>query len=185
MQNIGKKNRKMLKMVPPHQVQTNERCSGHAGTFGVKKAYHQQAMKIGKPLLFQKMADHPGSGAAADGSVAAAAGKPDYISSDCPLGGATTLPGLWVNQLGIPAAGPLILVHGLRPALKPCGTPPCKSPEKSPAKPHDAGGLQQVPQGAQGRGSPTASCAPCTLGDHHAQLRGELTMRYQIRRMPH
>jgi glycerol-3-phosphate dehydrogenase subunit C len=39
-------------------VHTHERCSGHAGTFGVKKPYHEVAMKIGKPL-FKKMAEHP------------------------------------------------------------------------------------------------------------------------------
>ena len=71
VQNIGKKTEEMLKMIPQTYVQTNERCSGHAGTFGVKKEYHQQAMKIGKPL-FKKMADHPGSGNN-DG------GLPDYI----------------------------------------------------------------------------------------------------------
>ena len=117
VQNIGKKTEEMLKMVPATWVQTNERCSGHAGTFGVKKAYHQQAMKIGKPL-FKKMADHPGSGAAADGSVAATAGKPDYISSDCPLGGHHIAQGFEVNQLGNPTlAHPITLVrmaYGLR-----------------------------------------------------------------------
>jgi glycerol-3-phosphate dehydrogenase subunit C len=51
VQNIGKKTEEMLKMIPQTWVQTNERCSGHAGTFGVKKAYHPMAMKIGKPLF--------------------------------------------------------------------------------------------------------------------------------------
>ncbi|TAL67172.1 MAG: Fe-S oxidoreductase, partial [Burkholderiaceae bacterium] len=35
VQNIGKKTEEMLKMVPGTSVQTHERCSGHAGTFGV------------------------------------------------------------------------------------------------------------------------------------------------------
>lgn len=81
VQNIGKKTEEMLKMIPDTYVQTNERCSGHAGTFGVKKATHQTAMRIGKPLV-KKMSQHPGSG---DGRVPE--GSPDYISSDCPLGG--------------------------------------------------------------------------------------------------
>jgi Fe-S oxidoreductase len=51
-----------------------ERCSGHAGTYGVKKATHAYAMKIGKPVV-KAMATMK------DGS------KPDFISSDCPLGG--------------------------------------------------------------------------------------------------
>jgi glycerol-3-phosphate dehydrogenase subunit C len=111
VQNIGKKTEEMLKMVPGTYVQTNERCSGHAGTFGVKKATHQQAMKIGKPL-FKKMAEHPGSGAAADGTVATKAGVPDYISSDCPLGGHHIKQGFEVNKLGEPTlAHPLTLVR--------------------------------------------------------------------------
>ena len=77
VQQIGKKTVEMLKMVPGTSVHTHKRCSGHAGTFGVKKATHQQAMKIGKPL-FKAMANHK------DG------GLPDVISSDCPLG-VTTL----------------------------------------------------------------------------------------------
>ncbi len=74
VQNIGKKTEEILKLVPGTSVHTHERCSGHAGTFGVKKDYHAQAMKIGKPL-FKAMANHK------DG------GLPDVISSDCPLGG--------------------------------------------------------------------------------------------------
>ncbi len=99
VQNIGKKTEEMLKMVPGTFVQTNERCSGHAGTFGVKKLYHEQAMKIGKPL-FKKMADHPQGGA------------PDYISSDCPLGGHHIAQGFERNKLGTPTlAHPLTLVR--------------------------------------------------------------------------
>ncbi len=93
-------------MVPGTWVQTNERGSGHAGTFGVKKAYHAQAMKIGKPL-FKRMAEHPGSG---DGQ--AAAGLPDFISSDCPLGGHHIAQGFERNALGAPRLEhPLALVR--------------------------------------------------------------------------
>ncbi len=111
VQNIGKKTEEMLKMIPGTWVQTNERCSGHAGTFGVKKAYHPVALKIGKPL-FRKMADHPGSGKAEDGAVASPPGLPDYISSDCPLGGHHIAQGFEVNQLGAPPqAHPITLVR--------------------------------------------------------------------------
>jgi glycerol-3-phosphate dehydrogenase subunit C len=99
VQNIGKKTEEMLKMVPGTSVQTNERCSGHAGTFGVKKGFHDQAMKIGKPL-FKKMAEHSQGGA------------PDYISSDCPLGGHHIAQGFENNGLGQPTlAHPLTLVR--------------------------------------------------------------------------
>jgi Fe-S oxidoreductase len=110
VQNIGKKTEEMLKMIPDTFVQTNERCSGHAGTFGVKKTTHQQAMKIGKPL-FKKMADHPGS-YPTTGDDRAASGLPDYISSDCPLGGHHIAQGFEVNGLGTPELQhPLSLVR--------------------------------------------------------------------------
>ncbi len=99
VQNIGKKTEEMLKMVPGTSVHTHERCSGHAGTFGVKKATHQQALKIGKPL-FKAMANHK------DG------GLPDVISSDCPLGGHHIAQGFDVNQLGqVPQKHPLTLIR--------------------------------------------------------------------------
>ena len=89
VQNIGKKTEEMLKMIPGTEVNTIERCSGHAGTYGVKKGSHQTAMKIGKPV-FKAMATMK------DGS------KPDYISSDCPLGGHHIAQGFEVNGLGAP-----------------------------------------------------------------------------------
>ena len=99
VQNIGKKTEEMLKMVPGTFVQTNERCSGHAGTYGVKVGSHDVAMKIGKPL-FKKMAEHPQGG------------QPDYISSDCPLGGHHIDQGFDVNALGTPQLEhPLTLVR--------------------------------------------------------------------------
>ena len=70
VQNIGKKTEEMLKLLPGTQLNTVERCSGHAGTWGVKKEFHKQAMKIGKPV-FKAMAQS----------------QPDYISSDCQLAG--------------------------------------------------------------------------------------------------
>jgi glycerol-3-phosphate dehydrogenase subunit C len=70
VQNVGKKTEEMLKLVPGTNVNTVERCSGHAGTYGVKKLHHKTAMKIGKPV-FRAMADK----------------QPNYISSDCQLSG--------------------------------------------------------------------------------------------------
>ena len=37
VQNIGLKTRDVLKLVPGHQVDAIERCSGHNGTYGVKR----------------------------------------------------------------------------------------------------------------------------------------------------
>jgi Fe-S oxidoreductase len=114
VQNIGKKTEEMFKLIGQTvevKLNTVERCSGHAGTYGVKKAYHQMAMKIGKPL-FKKMAEHPGSGKDAEGQVKAAAGLPDFISSDCPLGGHHIAQGFEVNKLGAPKLEhPLTLVR--------------------------------------------------------------------------
>lgn len=99
VQNIGRKTEEMLKMVPDTTVNTIERCSGHAGTFGVKEGSHQQAMKIGKPV-FKAMATMK------DGS------QPDYISSDCPLGGHHIAQGFDVNGHGAPELNhPLTLVR--------------------------------------------------------------------------
>jgi Fe-S oxidoreductase len=70
VQNMGRKTETLLKLVPDTTVNTVERCSGHSGTWGVKKQFHAMAMKIGKPV-FRSMAG----------------AKPDYISSDCQLAG--------------------------------------------------------------------------------------------------
>ncbi|MGD9946263.1 MAG: Fe-S oxidoreductase, partial [Burkholderiaceae bacterium] len=74
VQNIGQKTRELLQMVPDTKVHTVERCSGHAGTWGVKKEFHDIAMKIGRPV-FRQMGEHP------------AGGEPDWIASDCQLAG--------------------------------------------------------------------------------------------------
>lgn len=70
VQNMGKKTVEALQLVPDTKLNVVERCSGHAGTFGVKKEFHATAMKIGKPV-FKAMANN----------------EPDYISSDCQLAG--------------------------------------------------------------------------------------------------
>jgi glycerol-3-phosphate dehydrogenase subunit C len=79
VQNVGQKTREMLEMVPDTAVNTVERCSGHAGTWGVKKEFHDIAMKIGRPV-FRQMSEHPkanhGQG-----------GEPDVVASDCQLAG--------------------------------------------------------------------------------------------------
>ena len=87
VQNIGKKTEEMFRLIGQSvevKVNTVERCSGHAGTYGVKKAYHPVAMKIGKPV-FKAMAKD----------------EPDYISSDCALAGHHIAQGM--QQAGTPA----------------------------------------------------------------------------------
>jgi Fe-S oxidoreductase len=82
VQNVGRKTADMLQMIPDTKVNVVERCSGHAGTYGVKKEYHQMSLKIGKPV-FKAMASE----------------APDYISSDCQLAGHHIEQGMEVNGL--------------------------------------------------------------------------------------
>ncbi|MFB1489639.1 MULTISPECIES: heterodisulfide reductase-related iron-sulfur binding cluster [unclassified Thiocapsa] len=71
VQNIGQKTREILALVPDTTVEIIERCSGHDGTYAVKKEYYASAMKIVRPVA---------------GRVEKAA--PDHFGSDCPMAGA-------------------------------------------------------------------------------------------------
>ena len=98
VQNIGRKTEEMFKLIGSKvevTLNTVERCSGHAGTYGVKTPTHPVAMKIGKPV-FKAMAKD----------------QPDYISSDCALAGHHIAQGMDIN--GTPAKAlrhPLSLVR--------------------------------------------------------------------------
>jgi len=70
VQNIGFKTRDALKLVPGTTLDVIERCSGHNGTYAVKKQFHEASMKIGKPVMQR---------------VQQAA--PAFYSSDCPMAG--------------------------------------------------------------------------------------------------
>ncbi len=70
VQNIGNPTEVFLQLIAETEVQATKRCTGHAGTYGLKKASHEAAMKIGYPV-----------------SRAIHAQQPDFVSSDCPLGG--------------------------------------------------------------------------------------------------
>jgi len=98
VQNIGKKTEEMFKLVGTKvelKLNTVERCSGHAGTYGVKTPTHPVAMKIGRPV-FKAMAKD----------------EPDFICSDCPMAGHHIAQGM--QQAGTPAKAvshPLSLVR--------------------------------------------------------------------------
>jgi len=51
VQNIGLKTRDVLQLVPETSVDTIERCSGHDGTYAVKKEFHEVSMKICRPVI--------------------------------------------------------------------------------------------------------------------------------------
>ncbi len=86
VQNMGRKTEELFKLVPDTTMTVIERCSGHAGTYGVKAAHHEMALKIGKPVV-KVMA------------------KPDasYMASDCPLAGHHLQQGMDEQQLTKPA----------------------------------------------------------------------------------
>lgn len=98
VQNIGRKTEEMFKLVAGKvelQLNTVERCSGHAGTYGVKTPTHPVAMKIGR-AVFKAMAKN----------------EPDVIASDCALAGHHIAQGM--AQAGTPAKAlqhPLSLVR--------------------------------------------------------------------------
>ena len=81
VQNTGQKTREVLEWVPGTTVSTVERCTGHDGTWGVKREFFATSMKIGMPV-FRQMAQ----------------GEPDYISSDCPIAGRAITQGIEQNQ---------------------------------------------------------------------------------------
>ena len=68
VQNIGFKTRDILQLVPGTQVEVVERCSGHDGTYAVKKEFHDISKKIARPAVNKlKRADA------------------NYFVSDCPM----------------------------------------------------------------------------------------------------
>lgn len=51
VQNIGLKTRDLLELVPDTSVEVIERCSGHDGTYAVKKEFHEISRKIARPVV--------------------------------------------------------------------------------------------------------------------------------------
>ena len=68
VQNIGLKTREVLQLVPGTEVHAIERCSGHDGTYGVKKEFAAVSRKIARPVARQ-----------VDGAAA------QHFTSDCPM----------------------------------------------------------------------------------------------------
>ncbi|MDH5423589.1 MAG: heterodisulfide reductase-related iron-sulfur binding cluster [Gammaproteobacteria bacterium] len=64
VQNVGMKTRDILQLIQDTEITAIERCSGHDGTYAVKKEFHDISMKIAKPVINrvkQAEADHYGS----------------------------------------------------------------------------------------------------------------------------
>jgi Fe-S oxidoreductase len=88
-QNMGAKAAEMLRLLPQAEnITVVERCSGHGGSWGIKKENFPIALKVGKPVA-RKAAD----------TLRAAEEKqqPAFIASECPLAAAHIVQG--VEQL--------------------------------------------------------------------------------------
>ena len=70
VQNIGYKTKECMELVPDTKVELIERCSGHDGTYAVKKEFHETSVKICKPVVTRVSKSNP-----------------DHYSSDCPMAG--------------------------------------------------------------------------------------------------
>jgi glycerol-3-phosphate dehydrogenase subunit C len=51
VQNIGPKTKEILSLIPGAEIDMIERCSGHDGTYAVKKESHETSIKIRKPVV--------------------------------------------------------------------------------------------------------------------------------------
>ncbi|HJM71773.1 MAG TPA: heterodisulfide reductase-related iron-sulfur binding cluster [Gammaproteobacteria bacterium] len=71
VQSIGLKTRDVLELIPDTKVTPLEKCSGHDGTYGVKKEYRKSSVKIARPIV-RKLES----------------GEYDSFTSDCPMAGA-------------------------------------------------------------------------------------------------
>ena len=68
VQNFGSRTRDLLQLIPDTEVVTIERCSGHDGTYAVKKETHDKSMRIALPVINQIRR-----------------AKVDHYGSDCPV----------------------------------------------------------------------------------------------------
>ena len=90
VQNIGLKTRDILSLIPDTNVKAIERCSGHDGTYAVKREFHEVSVKIARPVVRQV------------GDAGA-----DHFTSDCPMAGEQI-----ANQAdGVSAAHPMSLLR--------------------------------------------------------------------------
>jgi Fe-S oxidoreductase len=70
VQNIGMKTRDVLNLIPNTEVLPIERCSGHDGTYAVKKEFNEISNKICRPVVNKIQQT-----------------KPDHYTSDCMMAG--------------------------------------------------------------------------------------------------
>ncbi|MDH3983072.1 MAG: heterodisulfide reductase-related iron-sulfur binding cluster [Gammaproteobacteria bacterium] len=85
VQNIGLKTRDTLQLVPGTTIDVIERCSGHDGTYAVKKEFHDISKKIARPVVNKlKKAEA------------------DHFASDCPMAAEQIVQDLDDHEAGNP-----------------------------------------------------------------------------------
>ncbi len=83
-QNMGPKAAEMLKLIPELEVAVIERCSGHGGSWGVKKENYPVALKVGRPVARQALDNGPA-----------------LVASECPLAAKHVVQGMGVLDADI------------------------------------------------------------------------------------
>ncbi len=96
VQNIGARTREVLELVPDTEVVAIERCSGHDGTYAVKREYHEIAMKIARPVVRQVRE-----------------AKADCYTSDCAMAGRHIQHGLGDGSEAVPPMTLLRRAYGI------------------------------------------------------------------------
>jgi len=70
VQRIGSKTADILSLIPDTEIEAIERCSGHDGTYAIKKEFHAASMKIARPVVNRVRK-----------------AEADAYASDCPMAG--------------------------------------------------------------------------------------------------
>jgi Fe-S oxidoreductase len=94
VQNIGGKTREFMQLIPDTEITMIERCSGHDGTYALKRETYAKAMKIARPVVTR---------------IEQAA--PDHYGSDCPMAGRMIQHGLEKKGSHTRAEHPISLVR--------------------------------------------------------------------------
>ena len=76
-QNLGPKAAEMLKLIPDADVSVIERCSGHGGSWGIKKDNYPVALKVGRPVARRALEEESA-----------------FLASECPLAGKHVVQGM-------------------------------------------------------------------------------------------
>ncbi len=76
-QNIGPKAAEMLRLIPEAEVDVIERCSGHGGSWGIKRENFPVALKVGRPVARQAIEKERA-----------------FLASECPLAGKHVVQGM-------------------------------------------------------------------------------------------